>query len=222
MQYLRYLGHSSFEILFDDTIIYLDPFFKNEVNGKPREVPCAISASDVRKADLIFISHEHAPHCDVAGIHEIVERTFATVVAPKPVLAKLKISDRFKVDVRVGDKFAVKRIDVEVTKAAHPQSQYPVGYILKKDGASIYHAGDTYDFTEMTDISADFALLPIGGSYTMDPIGAMKACKDLRAKYVVPMHYNTYDKIRQDPAEFTSKITRGKPVVLRVGERIQF
>jgi len=73
----------------------------------------------------------------------------------------------------------------------------------------------------MLDIKADYALIPIGGSYTMDMIAAVNACKEIQAKYVIPMHYNTHERIRQNPLDFSRAVTRLKPVVLTPGQRIE-
>ena len=152
-------------------------------------------------------------------VKEIAERTFATVVAPKPCLAKIDISERFKVDVRAGDKFTVKGLDIEVVKAVYPQSSYPVGFVLRSPHYSIYHAGATYSFPDMARIKCDVALLPIGGTYTMDPFAANNVCKEMRPKYVIPMHYNTCERIVQDVAEFTAELgTHTKAIVLAVGQ----
>ena len=143
-------------------------------------------------------------------------------MAPKPSLAKLTLSDRFKIDVRSGDKFSMKGIDIQVIKAVHPQSQYPVGYIVKGDGLSVYHAGDTYSFSDMGMIKCDVALVPIGGGSMMDPFAANSAVKEMRPKVAVPMCYNTNSRIQQDPAEFTSDLgglTKG--VALRPGQEIR-
>ena len=104
----------------------------------------------------------------------------------------------------------------------HPQSQYPAGYVVKGDGIAVYHAGDTYSFTDMGRIKCDVALVPIGGGATMDPFAANSVVKDMRPKVAVPMCYNTYERIEQDPQEFAADLgglTRG--VALRVGQELR-
>jgi L-ascorbate metabolism protein UlaG (beta-lactamase superfamily) len=171
---------------------------------------------------MIFLSNEDPANCEPDTVKEIAERTFAKVVAPRMALAKIDLSDRFKIDVRVGDKFSVKGVDVEVMKAVHPQVQYPAGYLVKGDGLSVYHAGDTYSFTDMGKIKCDVALVPIGGGGVMDPFAANSAIKDMRPKVAVPMGYNTTEKNQQDPAEFVTDlggITKG--VALKIGQEIR-
>ena len=94
-------------------------------------------------------------------------------------------------------------------------------------GKTIYHAGDTGLFSDMAligDINdIDCAMLPIGDNFTMGIEDAARAVGFLRAKTVIPMHYNTFDVIRQNPEEFRQRLS-GKPVkvvVLKPGESIE-
>jgi L-ascorbate metabolism protein UlaG (beta-lactamase superfamily) len=223
MRRIRYLGHSGFEIEIDDAIIYIDICTRNKISGHDRLIPDALDISSIKKADLLFVTHEHEGHCDPAALKEIAERTYASVIGPKPALAKVDVSNRLKVDVRTGDRFTVKGIDVEVVKAVHPQSVYPVGYVIKKGDFAVYHAGDTYSYVGMHEIKAGVAMLPIGGIDTMDAFDAGNACKEIRPTYAIPMHYNTFEKIKQDAKEFESAVgERTKAVILRVGEEVRF
>jgi L-ascorbate metabolism protein UlaG (beta-lactamase superfamily) len=70
------------------------------------------------------------------------------------------------------------------------------------DGTVLYHAGDTGLFSDMTLIGRaglDAALIPIGDKYTMGPEDALAAVEMLRPRLAVPMHYNTFDVVQQDP-----------------------
>ena len=74
-------------------------------------------------------------------------------------------------------------------------------------GRKIYHAGDTALMTDMTllaDEDIDVALLPIGDFYTMGPADALRAVKLIRPRLTVPMHYNTFQAITQDPEAFAA------------------
>jgi L-ascorbate metabolism protein UlaG (beta-lactamase superfamily) len=145
------------------------------------------------------------------------------VIAPHCVLTQLEIPSSNKMEVTVGDEFVTKGVGVKVVKAVHPQSACPVGYVISKGGKSIYHAGDTYEFGEMFDIKADYALIPVGGTYTMDVYGAEKAAKELNCRYIIPMHYNTSEKLRQNISEFVREVEsrKVKPIAMKVGERVE-
>ena len=223
MGFLRYLGHSGFEIELDGTLVYIDLFLENAmVGGTNRDIPAAIRAEDIDRADLILITHEHGDHLEKSTVEKVVARTGALVIAPHCVLRELEIPTENKMEVIVGDEFVVKGVEIKVVKAVHPQSACPVGYIVKKGGKSIYHAGDTYEFGEMFDITADYALIPIGGTYTMDVYSAYKAAKEINCRYIIPMHYNTSERVRQNLSEFAREVesNRVKPIIMKVGDKI--
>lgn len=102
----------------------------------------------------------------------------------------------------------------------------PCGYVVRAEGKSLYHAGDTALFGDMRLIGRhglDVALLPIGDFYTMGPADAVEALHLLRPRLAIPMHYNTFEKIRVDPHAFASLAMRtGHPVrVMKPGETIE-
>ncbi|HIH19001.1 MAG: hypothetical protein UW92_C0001G0010 [Candidatus Jorgensenbacteria bacterium GW2011_GWA2_45_13] len=222
MRSIVYLGHSCFQVRLGNIVMLFNPASADLLGGKKRMQKSGLNPRTVRECDLIFLSNEDPANCEPDTVKEISERAFSSVVAPKPALAKIGVSDRFKIDVRTGDKFSVKGIDIEVVKAVHPQVQYPVGYIVKGDGLTIYHAGDTYSFTDMARIKCDVALVPIGGGSVMDPFAANSAVKEMRPKVAVPMCYNTFETIQQDPNEFVNDLgglTKG--VALKIGQEIR-
>lgn len=222
MRSITYLGHTCFQVKLGNVVMLFNPVVAPTIGGNARRIKSGLDAHTVRECDLIFLSNEEPGNCEPETVKEISDRCYTSVVAPRPALAKINVSDRFKVDVKAGDKFAVKGIDIEVVKAVHPQSAYPVGYIVKGDGLSVYHAGDTYSFMDMARIKSDVALVPIGGGSVMDPFAANSIVKEMRPKVAVPMHYDTYEKIAQDPQEFVldlGGLTKG--VALRVGQEIR-
>jgi L-ascorbate metabolism protein UlaG (beta-lactamase superfamily) len=102
--------------------------------------------------------------------------------------------------------------------------------VIHGGDATIYHAGDTALFSDMKLIGQlykpDVALLPIGSLFTMGPQEAAVAVSLIKPKVVIPMHYNTFDAIRQDPKQF-EKLVRArakgvKVVVLNPGESYEF
>jgi L-ascorbate metabolism protein UlaG (beta-lactamase superfamily) len=221
MGHIWYLGHSGFEIEIGGSVIYIDPVL--EWKEMRCDVKPPLKPEEVDRADLVMITHEHKDHFERSTVERIVAKTNATVIAPRTVLKELEIPSSNKMAVSVGEEFVVKGVEVKVVKAVHPQSEYPVGYIIKKGGKSIYHAGDTYEFGGMFDINVDYALIPIGGTYTMDVFSAHKAVKELKCRYVIPMHYNTFDKIKQSVSDFVRGVDsdRVKPIVMKVGDMIE-
>ena len=99
----------------------------------------------------------------------------------------------------------------------------PAGVVLEVEGKRLYNAGDTALFSDMSLIGQaglDVALLPIGDNFTMGPEDAAAAAKLLRARTVIPQHYNTWPVITQDPEAFKRRVeeaTESKVVVLKPG-----
>jgi L-ascorbate metabolism protein UlaG (beta-lactamase superfamily) len=221
MVQLEYLGHSAFQVKMGNKTVLFDPWLDSK--HPDRRVAAAYSADQMKNADLILISHEHFDHFNAEDIKRIYERTFAHVVAPENVFREISIPNSRKMVAYLGDKFNYQGFDIEVVEARHPQSKYSVGYIISDGNESVYFAGDTYDFHGLSKIQADVALIPIGGKYTMDVIGALSAVTKLRVKHVIPMHYNTFDEITVNPFEFAKKAMKESKVqvhVLKVGESI--
>ncbi len=86
------------------------------------------------------------------------------------------------------------------------------GVVIRMDGVTVYHAGDTALFSDMKLIGElyhpDVALLPIGGRFTMDSAAAMMAAAYIGAPMVIPIHYNTWPAIEQDADAFKEAVDR--------------
>jgi L-ascorbate metabolism protein UlaG (beta-lactamase superfamily) len=104
----------------------------------------------------------------------------------------------------------------------------PCGFLLTfPDGAKVYDAADTGLFGDMALIGEeglDLAVLPIGDYFTMGPDDALRAVKLLKPRYVLPIHYNTFPPITQDPQAWAAKVrgqTSAVPVVLNPGDSFE-
>jgi len=218
---LTFLGHSGFFAKMGSKRFLFDPWFGSD---NQRLVPSAATPSQFRQVDAVFISHEHFDHCDGKAIADIVGRTLAHVIGPAPALDQIPVAERLKMRVKVGEKFTVNGYEVSVVPAQHPKSAYPVGFVVGCGGQRLYHAGDTYDFYGLTGIEADVALLPIGGTYTMDVFAAITALKRIRVKHVIPMHFDTFGQIEADANDFAKRVktsSRAQPHVLQPGQSIE-
>lgn len=106
----------------------------------------------------------------------------------------------------------------------------PYGFLIHcNDGHDLYIAGDTaltYDMKLIGDFGGvDVAILPIGDNYTMGPDEAVIAAQWVKAKHVIPCHYNTFPVIEVDAQAFAKKLMREAGIdctVLAVGESISF
>ncbi len=225
MASITWLGHASFEAKMGGKTLLFDPWLDPKPKEYERFVPPATTAERIRKADLIFITHEHYDHCDPYDVATIVQTTFAHVIAPSPALAKLKIPERNKITAVAGDSFSFQGVDIDVLPALHPQSAQPVAFRVSAGGKSVFHAGDTYDNYALSKVDCDVALVPIGGSFTMDVLGSVTALKKIRCKFAVPMHYGTFSRIEADAQDWAKRVkkeTKATPIVLGVGESFEF
>ncbi|MEM5882146.1 MAG: MBL fold metallo-hydrolase [Candidatus Aenigmatarchaeota archaeon] len=180
---IEWLGHATFRI-YNDLIIYFDPY---------------ILDSNPKKADIIFVSHDHFDHKDDENIKQI-SREDTIIVGPESVTKDYKNV----ITVKPYDRIKVKGLDVlafpsyNPNKPFHPKEKGYVGFIIDFHGTKIYHPGDTELIEEMKELrkeNIDVALLPIGGTYVMDVDQALKAIEYILPKYVIPMHFGKWKSI---------------------------
>lgn len=197
-------GHASFMIKGEGKIIYIDPYV----------LPGKVDYED--QADIILITHEHHDHCSPEAIRA-VRKSDSTTLVPENCTLEFR-GDARRInegDILTGD-LAIKGINIEVVpaynidKSFHPQGT-GVGYIIEVDGLRIYHAGDTDLIPQMKDISVDVALLPIGGTYTMDVPEAVEATLVIAPDVVIPMHYNYSDTTPADAGLFKKLVQDKNP-----------
>jgi L-ascorbate metabolism protein UlaG (beta-lactamase superfamily) len=202
---IHWLHHASFRIETEKEVIYFDPWkIKNEV-----------------KADYIFVSHNHFDHFSIADI-DIISKKTTVIICPQEVAVELK-GYNFR-QVKSGDKFQLDNLMVEVVPAYninknfHPKNSGKVGYIVEIDGSRIYHAGDTDFVPEMKDFkNINFALIPIGGTYTMGPEEAAEFVNTVKPDITIPMHYGELSPGKKELEEF-KKLVKEKIEVLEKEE----
>ncbi len=223
MASIRFLGHSGFEVEASGQTIIFNPFLNPRPSYAPRLIPPALSPNEIRRADFVMLTDGAPDHCDPLDVAAICARTNATVLGPESALEKVEVNPRLKMQAYVGDSFNMHNLDVEVTPAQIRGCTDGVGYVVLDGASRIYYAGPTYDFYQMTSIHPDIAILPIGGSGTMDALSSYKAIKFLRPRIVIPMHYNTFSKIQvdlRDWAKTVAKDTKSEPLIIDVGETV--
>ncbi len=225
---ITFFGHSFFRIDFNGTRLLFDPFINNSCKEPAfsRISPCKAKKADLKNTDLVLVSHEHFDHFDKKAINSIVKENDSVVVAHDSLLNELELERRFLCPLNLNQKINLKNVTIESVTAHHPDSFYPVGFVVSSKGKSVYFSGDTSLIDDFSKIDADVALLPIGGTYTMDCVDCVKATKLIKPKYVIPMHYNTFEMIKCDVNEFKRKIEKSvlttKPILLQPGETFKF
>lgn len=225
---VRFLGHSFFRISLNNKTILIDPYVKDN-HPEPefkRLSPCCVKERDLKNVDAVLISHEHFGHFDKELVQSLAQENNACVVAHESVLQELKLSKRYMQSLDIGQTISVRGVSITGVSAHHPQSFYPMGFVIRANGSTIYHAGDTQLLDDFEGLKPDLALLPIGGNYTMDCVDAVRAVKAMKPKFAIPMHYNTFAPIQVDAGEFKNKIEKSilktVPIILKPGQSFKF
>lgn len=205
---VEWLGHATFRIKSKRTTIYIDPY---------------VLDSNPEKADFILISHEHYDHCDAEKIEQITKGD-TVILAPPSCISKLRKD--FKV-INPGEKISQEGIDFTVLHAYNLSKPFHqkgsgVGYLINIAGIKIYFAGDTDKIPEMEELAEEnvtIALLPIGGTYTMDEEEAAEAVKVIQPMMVVPMHFSSIQgTLDADPEKFEELV--GTAAEVKILEKV--
>jgi len=193
---VTWLCQSGFLLQFKEKNIYIDPF------KAPQDAPTA---------DLIIITHEHYDHCDPTTIGRIVGPE-TRIVASYSCLQKLSMFSQLTSFVHPGDYPSAKGFYLKTLAAYNPAKQFHpkgkgMGVVIPINNRNFYHAGDTDFVPEMGWLKdIDVAMLPIGGTYTMDMEQAAKAANTIKPKVVIPMHYNKDDDTKADPEQLRARL----------------
>jgi L-ascorbate metabolism protein UlaG (beta-lactamase superfamily) len=180
LERLHWLGHASFR-LDGPPVIYFDPV---DIGSEPPP------------ADIILISHSHGDHLSVPDVGLISGPETVIITIPN-IAGTFETLDLEYAEVRAaqpGEQMTVGEVAIEtvpaynVDKSYHPQEAGYLGFIVTLEGERLYFAGDTDRIPEMVGIECDVALLPVGGTYTMDIEEAAQAAADIGPKVAVPMH----------------------------------
>ncbi|MGC9779665.1 MAG: metal-dependent hydrolase [Candidatus Heimdallarchaeota archaeon] len=197
---VTWLGHSGIMIKDKGKIILIDPW----LSGNP---VAKIKAEDIKKADAVFVTHDHGDHGFDDAV-TICKNTGATFVSVFELANEAKGKGVENVlGGNIGGSAIVADIEFIFTLALHSSTVgTPLGFVIKLPTYTIYHAGDTGIFMDMKLLAElydiDLTFLPIGSLYTMGPKEAAKALELLNCQKVVPIHYKTFPALKQDAKEF--------------------
>lgn len=231
MPKLRYLGHSAFYIEGTGLKGLIDPF----LTGNPK---AAAKAADFTDINAIFLTHTHGDH--LGDTVEIALRTGATVYTCNETAAWLTSKGVKTEGMHIGGRARFPFGRVKLTPAWHGdpiiedgETRYggiACGFVIEVDGKRVYHAGDTGLTMEMKLLEAekiDVACLPIGGYFTMDITDAARAVDFIHPIKAIPMHYDTFPKIKANPEDFSMAVAEAdllgaEIVILAPGQTLEF
>lgn len=219
MPIIKWLGHACFQIDIADKTILIDPW----LNDNPLS---PIKSKDIKKADIVCVTHDHVDH--LGDAIEICKKTNATFVSNYEIgLYAERHGLKNIIGMNIGGSVNVHNIQITMVQAFHSSNKgSPCGFIIKAEGKSIYHAGDTGVFSDMKLIGKlykpEVALIPIGGYYTMGPLEAAEAVELLNPKIVIPMHYMSFPVLEPSAEKFVKALKEKnievKVILLKPGE----
>ena len=193
---IQVLCHSSIRIN-KEKIIYVDPFKITE---------------NYNDADIIMITHSHYDHYSESDIDK-VKKEGTIIVIPNDLLEKVTEKGFKKeniITVEPNKEYKIQNIKIKtipaynINKKFHPKENNWVGYILEIKGTKYYIAGDTDITEDNTNVKCDIALIPVGGTYTMDYKEAANLANIIKPKIAIPIHYGDIVGTVKDAEMFVS------------------
>lgn len=197
---IEVLCHSSIKIETEGKIIYVDPFRIKE---------------DRKDSDIIIITHSHYDHFSEEDIMKIKNEKTKILITNDLIERTLKLGFD-KADIIVvmtGNEYKVLNIEINTIPAYNKNKKFHlkennwVGYILNLENEKIYIAGDTDLIEENKNIKCDIALVPVGGTYTMNYKDAAELINIIKPKKVIPIHYGEIVGNIQDGIKFSKLVS---------------
>jgi L-ascorbate metabolism protein UlaG (beta-lactamase superfamily) len=197
-----FLGHATVLIELEGVRLLFDPLLRGRVLHLRRQVP-PIDESAFAGVDAVLISHLHHDHLDLPSLRRVGRDTRLIVpVGAGAWLARRGFANVSEVDV--GDVLKVAELEIKAVAAHHNGRRMgglharALGYLVA-GGHTVYFAGDTELFADMSEISTslDVALLPVAGwgptlgPGHMDPLEAAHAVELLKPRLAIPIHWGT-------------------------------
>lgn len=221
----KYYGHSAVYVESNSGHrIIIDPFIEHNPHND-------LKAQDI-KVDTIILTHGHDDH--VGDTVEIAKANDALVIAPVELADYLASFDLNTHGMNLGGYYDFDFGRVKYVQAFHSSSTFvdgqtvylgpATGVLLYFDDKTLYHLGDTALFSDLKLIGEtndiDLAFIPIGSNFTMGPEDALLAAKWLKAKTVIPIHYNTFPVIEQNGDDFIQQLEDKNGIVAEIGQWI--
>ena len=194
---ISYFGHASILLEYNGILFYIDPY---------------VLPRNPRTADVIIHTHEHFDHCVVPSS---INGSRTQIISRGGKFPGMEI--------KIGESIKTNGVLIEavhaynINKSFHPKGMgagYIISFPTAKEPVRIYIAGDTDLIPEMKNYRCDVAIVPIGGTYTMNSDEAAQAVMQIKPKVAIPYHYNYLDDTKTDPGNFLKMVQMLHPDTL--------
>jgi L-ascorbate metabolism protein UlaG (beta-lactamase superfamily) len=193
-----YYGHSCFSVTVDGVRLLFDPF----ITGNPKAGSIDVNSVE---ADFILITHGHGDH--LADAVAIAQRTGAMVISNYEIASWLSKQGVARTHgMNFGGSYALPFGRAKYVVAVHSSTLpdgspggNPGGFVVTNGKRTFYYAGDTaltYDMKLIgEEFTVDFAVLPVGDTFTMGPEDAARAAAFVGTSKVIGVHFDTFPPI---------------------------
>jgi L-ascorbate metabolism protein UlaG (beta-lactamase superfamily) len=240
---VTFIGHSSFLLQVSGRKILVDPVFSKRLIVLRRQRRPGTVVEQLPAIDMVLLTHAHMDHLDMSSLRSVIRATRRLTGRTPEVIVPRGVEDLVE---RLGfsqvhglswwEQIEVQGLKVTMTPCKHWGARMfrdthrgYGGYVVKGDGQSVYHSGDTAYFDGFREIGArlkpEVALLPIGAyfpdsyrSVHTSPEEAVRAFVELGAQTMVPMHYGTF-RLGREPME--EPVQRLEAEAIRLGIKDQ-
>ncbi len=205
---IEVLTHSSIRIHSTAGTLYIDPYQIRETTND---------------ADMIFITHDHYDHYSPEDIKKVIGEKTCLIVPEK--MAKTVTADFGRntiTVVRTGESYTVNGLSFETVpaynllKPFHPRKSGWCGYVLNTDDSRVYIAGDTDATKEANSVTCDIAMVPIGGTFTMDARKAAELINHIKPSVAIPIHYGSVVGKPEDAEVFKRNVDSSIQVEIKM------
>ena len=201
---IEFVKHNSIKIK-GSKIIYIDPYEIEETYND---------------ADYIFCTHSHYDHFSTEDIAKVIKDTTKLITVASSSEDAKSIAENVII-VEPDNQYVVDDISFKTTvaynenKQFHPKANGWLGFIINLDGVEYFIAGDTDNIPEIRSVKCDVALLPVGGTYTMNVEEAAELANSIEAKVVIPTHYGVIVGNNDDGEKFAKLVNNQKVEIKR-------
>lgn len=246
------INHATVLVRLGPLNVLTDPIYSRTVSYLfPRLQKPGIALDDLPPIDCILVSHSDYDHLNLKTLRHLRRRQASTIIFPTRLgLFGRKAGFQNVIELTWWEEFERDGLKITCVPAKHRSKRSPrdqtnsacCGYVIRADGAAVYFAGDTAyaDFFPQigSRFDIDVALLPIGAykpekwfkNLHLHPATALRAFRDLKAKYLIPVHWGTFwisDEPMAEPpqlllAEAEHLGLRDSVHILKNGESLQF